>query len=146
MESLLFFPISLILMSMAFGLLGAPFAALICAIISRVRGLGNSYAGTGAWYSMLFVLPWLYLVLRMLGVHVSNGAAQLGYAMLYGAWLYGAIGSTAAGLGSLIFPGDEVRIGDAVLMISGGLFIGCVWFVSIRRLLRRNEIDGILNE
>ena len=134
----------LIVMSMVFGLLGAPFAALICAIIARVRGLGQSYAGTGAWYSMLFILPWFYLVLRMLSVHVSNGAAQFGYAILYGVWLYGAIGSTASGLGSLIFPADEFRIGDAIMMISGGLFVGCVWFVSLRRLLRRNEIDTVV--
>ena len=137
-------PLSAVVMSMAFGLLGAPFAALICVIIARIRGLGESYAGTGAWYSMLFILPWLYLVLRMLGVHVSNGAAQFGYAILYGVWLYGAIGSTAAGLGSLIFPADEFRIGDAIMMISGGLFVGCVWFVSLRRLLRRNEIDTVV--
>ncbi|MXY47573.1 MAG: hypothetical protein F4Y44_11490 [Chloroflexi bacterium] len=38
---------------------------------------------------------------------------------------------------------EEIRIGDVVLMISGGLFVGCVWFVSIRRLLRRNETSPI---
>ena len=134
----------LIVMSMVIGLLGAPFAALICAIIARARGLGQSYAGTGAWYSMLFILPWFYLVLRMLGVQVSKGVTQLGYAILYGVWLYGAIATTAAGLGSLIFPGEELRMGDAILMISGGLFIGCAWFVSLRRSLLRNGISVTL--
>ena len=136
-------PLSAVVMSMVFGLIGAPFAALICAIISRIRGLGESYAGAGAWYSMLFVLPWIYLALRMIGYKSfgSDRLAQFGYAILYGVWLYGAIASTAVGLDSLISPGDEFRIGDAVLMISGGLFIGCFWFVSLRRLLRRNEID-----
>ena len=107
------------------------------------EGVRQSYAGTGAWYSMLFILPWFYLVLRMLGVQVSDRAAQLGYAILYGIWLYGAIFITAAGLSSIFFPGDEVRIGDMVMLISGGLFIGCVWFVSFRRLLRMNEISPI---
>lgn len=137
-------PFWAVAMSMVFGLLGAPFAALICAITSRVRGLGNSYAGTGAWYSILFILPWIYLMLRLIGYNSfgSDRLAQLGYAILYGVWLYGAIGVTAAGLGSIIFPGDEFRIGDTVMMTSGGLFVGCFWFVSLRRLLRRNEIDA----
>lgn len=135
-------PLSAVAMSMVLGLLGAPFAAVICAIISRVRGLDRSYAGTGAWYSMLFILPWIYLVLRMIGYKRfgSDRLAQLGYAILYGVWLYGAVAVTVVGLGSRIF-GDEFRIGDTVMMTSGGLFIGCVWFVSLRRLLRRNEID-----
>ena len=134
---------SAVAMSMALGLLGAPFAALTCAIISRGRGLGSSYARTGAWYSMLFILPWLYLVLRMIGYRSSGSdrLAQLGYTILYGVWLCGAIGITVAGVGAIIFTGDEFRTGDTVLMTSGGLFIGCVWFVSLRRLLRRNEID-----
>ncbi|MYE55317.1 MAG: hypothetical protein F4X34_09020 [Chloroflexi bacterium] len=142
MESLLFFPFVIIVMSMVLGLVGAPFAALICVIVSHFRGLGNSYAGTGAWYSMLFIMPWIYLVLRMIGYKSfgSDRLAQLGYTILYGAWLYGAIGVTAAGLGSIIFPGEEFRIGDTVMMTSGGLFIGCFWFVSLRRLLRRNEV------
>ena len=41
-------PLSAVAMLMVFGLLGAPFAALICVIIARVKGLGQSYAGTGA--------------------------------------------------------------------------------------------------
>lgn len=140
--SFAFFPILLISAAMALGLLGAPIAALVCVIISRVRRLDSSYAGTGAWYSMLFILPWIYLVLRMLGVQVSGKLAQLGYATLYGVWLYAAILATVGGL-AYPFVNDELRIGDMVLLISGGLFIGCVWFVSLRRLLRRNATSPI---
>lgn len=131
--------ISIIAMSMVFGLLGAPFAALICFIIGRSKGLTETHAGTGAWYSMLFILPWLYLVLRMLGVRIPDGAVRTGYGVLYGLWLCGTIAIAATWISSTIFLDDEFRIGDAVLVISGGLFIGCVWFVSLRRLLRRNE-------
>ena len=135
-------PIYAVVISMVFGLLGAPLAALICAIISRVRGLGDSYAGTGAWYSMLFILPWIYLVLRMIGYKSfgSDRLAQLGYAILYGVWLHGAIVVIGVGL-RIISPTGEFHIGEAVMITSGGLFIGCFWFVSLRRLLRRNETD-----
>ena len=127
---------------MVLGLLGAPFAALACVIISRVRRLDSSYAGTGTWYSMLFILPWIYLALRMLGTQVPDRLAQLGYAILFGMWLYLAITVTAGGLVHP-FVREELRIGDMVLLISGGLFIACVWFVSLRRLLRRNDTSPI---
>ncbi|MCY3542663.1 MAG: hypothetical protein OXH22_01270 [Chloroflexi bacterium] len=143
LAAIAFRAISIIAMSMVFGLLGAPFAALICFIIGRSRGLTEVHARTGAWYSILFILPWLYLVLRMLGLNLSDKVAQLGYLVLYGVWLCGAIAFAAVGLGFVIFPDDEFRIGDVVLVISGGLFIGCAWFVSIRRLLRRNETSPI---
>ncbi|MXY47574.1 MAG: hypothetical protein F4Y44_11495 [Chloroflexi bacterium] len=61
---------------MILGLVGTPFAALICATIAHFRGLPKPHAGTGAWYSMLFILPWLYLVLRMLGMQVPDGVVR----------------------------------------------------------------------
>ena len=142
MENLAVFaalPFLVIISSMILGLLWAPFAAFICAVIARVRGLSSSYAGTGAWYSMLFILPWFYLALRMLGVRVPQGLVRIGYTTFYGAWLYAAVAITATGPGSILFQAEEFRIGDAVMLTSGGLFIGCVWFISLRQLLRRNE-------
>lgn len=91
---------------------------------------------------MLFILPWIYLALRMLGSQVPDRLAQLGYAILFGMWLYLAIAVTAGGLVHP-FVREELRIGDMVLLISGGLFIACVWFVSLRRLLRRNDTSSI---
>lgn len=140
--SLAIYPILIIAAAMVLGLLGAPFAALVCLIISRVRRLDSSFAGTGARYSMLFIVPWIYLVLRMLGVQVSDRLVQIGYAILYGVWLYAAILATVGGL-AYPFISDEHRIGDMVLLISGGLFIACFWFVSLRRLLRRNDTSPI---
>ena len=139
-------PLYFIFVPMVLGLLGAPIAALICFIIGRIRGLNETHAGTGAWYSMLFILPWLYLALRMLGARISDGAARAGYALFYGLWLYGASVVVIGGLIYLymMFTGnDAIRIGDIILMVSGGLFILCVWFVSLRRLLRRGEIYEI---
>ena len=140
---LLFIPISMVL-----GLVGAPFAALICTIVAHARGLPKSYAGTGAWYSMLFILPWLYLVLRMLDVRIPDGVVRAGYVLFYGLWLYSAAAVTILGLAyiyMLIAGNDDIGIGDIILEISGGLFILCVWFASLRRLLRRNEISELEN-
>ncbi len=142
-EQLIAMPLLILMALIVFGLLGAPFAALTCAIVARIRGLNDPHARTGAWYSMLFILPWLYLVLRMFDVRISDRLAHIGYAIVYGVWLYGAIFAIAGGFVSQdLFGGQEFRIGDSVLLISGGLFLACAWFASLRRLLRRNHTDS----
>ena len=63
---------------------------------------------------------------------------------LYGLWLVAAVGSFAGGLfvAGLYFLGNEdARGADATLLITGGSFIGVLWFVSLRKLLRRHRVD-----
>ena len=68
----------------AIGLLWAPFASLICLSAARARGLNDStYAIAGATHSILLMLPWIYLILRMNGVRVHRLVAVLTYLLLY---------------------------------------------------------------
>ena len=137
--------VTFFVVSMVFGLLWSPFAALMCRLVAHVRKLpGNGYGGAGFRYSVLFLLPWVYLVLRMAGVPVPRLVVRVGYGMLYGLWVAAAVGSVVSGLFivSLYFTGnEEARGADATLLIVGGLFIGVLWFVSLRRLLRRRWAD-----
>ena len=72
----------------AIGVLWAPFAMVICGAIARTRGLSVvRYAGAGGIYSILFVLPWFYLLVRMFGVRPQHALVQLGYMFLYLGWL-----------------------------------------------------------
>ena len=70
------------------GLLWSPFGAAICAIVARTRGLrvGQS-AWTGAKCAMLFLIPWLYLLVWLF---TGRPAPRLivfgGYVLLYGMW------------------------------------------------------------
>ena len=76
---------------------------------------------------MLFLLPWVYLVLRMVGVPFPMVVVRVGYGLLYGLWLVAAVGSFAGGLfvAGLYFLGNEdARGADATLLITGGSFIG----------------------
>lgn len=74
------------------GLLWAPFAMVICGAIARTRGLSVvRYAGAGGIYSILFVLPWFYLVVRMFGAKPQRALVQAGYIFLYLGWLAGPI-------------------------------------------------------
>ena len=102
--------ISFVGLSMVFGLLWSPFAALICRLIVHLRGLpGSGYGGAGFRYSLLFLLPWIYLVLRMVGVPFPMVVVRVGYGLLYGLWLVAAVGSFAGGLfvASLYFLGND---------------------------------------
>ena len=134
-----------IVLSMVFGLLWSPFAALICRLVSHVRKLpGSGYGGAGFRCSLLFLLPWVYLVLRMTGLPVPRVVVRAGYGLIYGLWIAAAVGSVVGGLvvTGLYFTGNEdARGADATLLISGGAFIGVLAFVSLRKLLRRHRED-----
>ena len=76
----------------ALGLLWSPFAMVICGAIARTRGLSVvRYAGAGGIYSILFILPWFYLVVRMFGAKPQHALVQAGYVFLYLGWLAGPI-------------------------------------------------------
>lgn len=75
------------------GLLWAPFAALSCAFIAGKRGLSaRRYAVAGAIYSILFLLPWFYLLAELLNRRLPGFLIRLGYAVLYIGWIVGIIG------------------------------------------------------
>ena len=134
-----------IVLSMVLGLLWSPFAGLICRLVSHHRKLpGSGYGGAGFRYSILFLLPWVYLVLRMTGLSVPSVVVRAGYGLLYGLWIAAAVGSVVGGLvvTGLYFTGNEdARGADATLLITGGAFIGVLAFVSLRKLLRRHQDD-----
>ena len=82
--------ISTLIVSVAvlFGLVWAPFGALICRRIARSRGFDpRRYTIAGAVYPVLFFLPWVYLVVRMRGRSVSIVVVRIIYILLYGTWL-----------------------------------------------------------
>ena len=122
---------------MVIGLLWTPFAALICLAIARVRRLeGEGYGKAGALYSLLFFLPWVWLVLRMMGVPVPAMVVRVGYAVMYGLWLCAAAALLIAGAFLTMGFGEEGLRPDSVLLIFSGMFAGAVWFASLRRTLR----------
>ena len=121
---------------MVIGLLWTPFAALICLAIARARRLeGEGHGKAGALYSLLFLLPWVWLVLRMMGVPVPAMVARVGYAVMYGLWLCAAALLIAGAFLTMGFGEEELRP-DSALLIFSGMFAGAVWFASLRRTLR----------
>lgn len=83
-----FFSFVIVVLAVLFGLVWAPFGALICRRIARSRGFDpRRYTIAGAVYPVLFFLPWVYLVMRMRGRSVSIVVVRNIYILLYGAWL-----------------------------------------------------------
>lgn len=70
----------------------APFAALICAIISKRNGLSVwRFSLAGAILSVFLLLPWLYLILRMSGKQVPRFIYVLSYSAVYCIWWMSSI-------------------------------------------------------
>ena len=76
----------LTMFGVALGLLWAPFGAVICALISKRRGISPLH-GVSAAYSVLFLAPWIYLAARTAGVSIPK--PLVGVCTRYWAWLYG---------------------------------------------------------
>ena len=70
------------------GIVWSPVGALLCGIAARKRGLSTArYAIAGAFYSALFILPWIYFMLRLLNRKAPNDLVYLGYIIIYAAWV-----------------------------------------------------------
>lgn len=74
------------------GIVWSPVGALLCGIAARKRGMSTArYALAGAFYSALFILPWIYLMLRLLDRKAPTDLVRLGYVVIYIFWLFGPI-------------------------------------------------------
>ena len=81
----------------ALGLLWVPFGALICALTAKSKEQDiRKYAMAGAVWSILFLVPWFYLWAWQRNKPLSTSAVGSGYVLLYGFWIFGAIGEVAA--------------------------------------------------
>ena len=130
------------------GLVWTPFAAAICLIVARVRRLGGEgWAGAGARHSLLFFLPWAWLVLRMAGVPIPAAVARAGFALLYCLWLLASVILVGGGALLTAGVGTEALRPDSTIAASAGVFAGAVWFASLRRTLRiRPAREGVPRE
>ena len=98
------------------GLLWAPFAAGICALVARVRALPQGpYAGTGARCSVAFILPWVYFLIRMFDIAVPRFVVGTVYVLVYLVWAVAFIGGKGVTIAWLILDmaeGSRVSAGS----------------------------------
>ena len=69
------------------GVMGAPVVAVVCGVKAHRRGDSFlDYGGGGLLYSILFLLPGVYMAFRMFDRRVSLNLVTVGYGVLYGTW------------------------------------------------------------
>ena len=74
------------------GLTWALFGGLLCARAARARELNAwRYAITGAAYSLLFFLPWIYLWSKLRNKPLRLSTITGGYLLIYALWILGPI-------------------------------------------------------
>ena len=130
------------------GLLIAPIVALVCAVAALRKGLKASiYAVAGAFHSIMFLFPLVYLLLRMFEIRVPKPLLILGYAVLY-------VGALCIGLLYVSFAwelAEPLRDPEQMLLskssfsdhiwvnvVNFGVFAGLLWWhgIALRRLVR----------
>ena len=103
------------------GLLWAPFAAGICALVARVRALPQGpYAGTGARCSAALILPWVYFLIRMFDIAVPRFVVGTVYVLVYLVWAVAFIGGKGVTIAWLILDmaeGSRVSAGSLLFWI-----------------------------
>lgn len=115
------------------GLIWAPFAAITCILIAHSKSLNViRYGVVGAVYSAAFILPWIYLTLRMFGVRTKRGIVLFVYCALYiCVWMPGPIAINIV-IALELFP----SISTLILIVN--VLIG---IKSIRAIQRRDRYD-----
>ncbi|MDE2802530.1 MAG: hypothetical protein OXK21_06595 [Chloroflexota bacterium] len=87
-DSLFWVPVFVLLLAVV-GVIWSPVAALICALVAHFRKLeGEGYAASGATLSALLVLPWVYLLAKMLFRRsIPVFVVAPAYVLVYAVWL-----------------------------------------------------------
>ena len=120
-EILFWIPLSVLLLAVL-GVVWSPASALICVLVARLRKLdGESYGTAGAKLSMLLILPWVYLLVKMLfGRSLPAIVVVPVYVLIYSIWL--VIYVAAFNVGGLIWSILDVVVTNSQPLASVVLF------------------------
>ena len=118
------------------GLLFAPVAGTVCSLIAWIKRYPRigSYWGTGAWYSILLIAPWVYLVIRMTGIRPPAVLVRIWYAIFFGYWSLCVLSLFGASVQQLVV---EEQPEATILLAASGVALAVVESAAMRRLLRR---------
>ena len=123
-------------------ILWAPFGAMIAARLSRRGSAGNrNYAVIGAAYSVLFLIPWLFLVMRLRGYRVSKPFIWIAYTLVYGGWVLGPIGIGAFAVAATLGITYDV-VGARYWAIAAFTALSLAWCISLYLLLDNTLVLG----
>ena len=147
---LFWIPVCVLLLAVL-GSVWAPAAALTCVLAARFRKLtGESYAWVGAMCSMLLILPWVYLLVRLVsGRSLPVFVVAPVYLLIYGIWFifYIAVFNVVT---LIVIIADILVLHNEPLEISASFFVILsvmlpmnfyTWMRSARSLHRRYTVN-----
>ena len=87
-EALFWVPVGVLALAIL-GILLAPLAALACVLLARARGIEGSYGGEGAKNSALLLLPFVYLLTRLMFGRspFPKSVVTTAFILIYTVWL-----------------------------------------------------------
>jgi len=149
-EVFFWIPVTVLLLTIL-GLLWAPVAALTCLLVARLRKLhGESFGAAGAKHSILLVLPWIYLLVKLiLGRPLPTFLVVPVYVLIYGIWLFfyivvfnigGLVGSVLDVFVTHSQPFSRIALFFIALSVILPLNV-YMWRSSVRNLRRRYAAD-----
>ena len=136
--------------SLALSVLWTPFGVGLCMLLARRKGLSVPYYGIiGAAYSLLFVLPCIYLVTRLSGRRIPTYLIIATYSAVYTLWVFLLLGMYFYTYEEILWDSARPRVTDTRWEISlYPTHIGAVvafvstWVLAIDLKRRRNSRDS----
>jgi hypothetical protein len=136
------------------GVIWAPFAALICGISAKSKGMSAiRYAVAGAAYSLLFLIPSLYFTLRLLRLRVPRVVVDMGYifililwtlfiAVSYGGLAHSTLNSTFLSPPKTHYFQSSHVVSINVTVISAAVLAYCAWGITLWKVTRMRRRAG----
>ena len=148
--ALVLIPLWIILIGLALiaiGLAWVPFGAALMWKVARDRNLAaGRYAVAGAIYSLLFLIPWIYLFIVIIRGKFTPKLATLLHFILYGFWLLGpvlflsVISYRSYNLRDISNPFVPSRSAfDTILPIASFMVIAFMWLVNFGFFMYRRS-------
>ena len=120
----------------------SPMAGAISWLLARTQGLnGKGYAFRGTVYSVLFMGPWLYITLQLVGKTSPRWTISLSYVLLYLVWstpIYSSISIRSGYAASSLEETTYNVLGVAFLAL---LLVSLLVLLHSRRIRRHQGSD-----
>lgn len=133
------------------GILFSPVAAATCALLARRRGLSaKRYALMGGIYSVMFLAPSVYLIVRLLNRKPPIALVGFAYFVLLALWVAGPMTTAVSYLWAELSVSEEYNPYRTLKAVTSGIAIaGNVamlgfwlrWFLRVR-VLRNPATEG----
>ena len=126
----------------ALGVIWAPYAAILAALLANANRLSPPrYFLAGFALSVLYLLPWVYLMRRMGGGRVPPFPVYVFYVLFYIGWAISILYSALFGLAAFAAPDYEVAPFMAYILLASAAINAAAWVLTLTLLTRSGSSE-----